>query len=165
MSDPDMGWIDEKMWWIDEDKLAGSPNPSLEEIERLRRAGFATIVCLLHPDDSPPQQPAYDPADAGRLGYAWHNIPVFDYHAPTLDQFDEFRRLVEARLESGKLLVHCWGGSGRTGTMGAAYWVFKGVSAADAVARVRRANPKAIEAPVQRASLDGLAARLGAGGG
>ena len=153
------------MWWIDEDELAGSPNPPLEELERLRRAGFATIVCLLHPDDSPPQQPAYDPVDAGRLGYAWHNIPVFDYHAPTLDQFDEFRRIVEARLECGKLLVHCWGGSGRTGTMGAAYWIYKGVSAADAVARVRRANPKAIEAPDQRASLDGLAARLGSGGG
>ncbi len=150
------------MWWIDEDELAGSPNPSLEELERLRREGFATIVCLLNESE---QQPAYDPADAERLGYAWHKSPVLDDHAPTLDQFDEFRRIVEAGLERGKLLVHCWGGQGRTGTMGAAYWVFKGVSAADAVARVRRANPKAIESPGQRASLDGLAAHLGAGGG
>ncbi len=150
------------MWWIDEDKLAGGSNPSLEEIERLRRAGFATIVCLL---DESEQKPAYDPADAERLGYAWHNIPVFDYHAPTLDQFDEFRRLAEAGLISGKLLVHCWGGTGRTGTMGAAYWIFKGVSADDAVARVRLAKPGAIESPDQRASLDDLAARLGAGGG
>ncbi len=150
------------MWWIDEDELAGSPNPSLEELERLRREGFATIVCLL---DESEQQPAYDPADAERLGYAWHNIPVFDYHAPTLHQFHEFRRLAEAGLDKGKLLVHCWGGSGRTGTMGAAYWIFKAVSAADAVARVRLANPKAIEAPGQHASLVDLAARLGAGGG
>ncbi len=150
------------MWWIDDDKLAGSPNPSLEELERLRRAGFATIVCLL---DESEQQPAYDPADAERLGYAWRNIPVLDYHAPTLDQFDEFRRLAETGLESGRLLVHCWGGQGRTGTMGAAYWIFKGVSAADAVSRVRLANPKAIESPGQRASLDALAAHLGAGGG
>ncbi len=150
------------MWWIDEDELAGSPNPSLEELERLRREGFATIVCLLNESE---QQPAYDPADAERLGYAWHNIPVFDYHAPTLDQFDEFRRIAEAGLERGRVLVHCWGGQGRTGTMGAAYWIFKRVSAADAVARVRRANPKAIEAPGQHASLDALAARLAADGG
>ena len=150
------------MWWIDEDKLAGSPNPSFEELEGLRRAGFATIVCLL---DESEQQPAYDPADAGRLGYAWRNIPVLDFHAPTLDQFDEFKRIAEAGLISGRVLVHCWGGQGRTGTMGAAYWIYKGMSAADAVARVRRANPKAIESPDQRASLGGLAARLGAGGG
>ena len=60
------------------------------------------------------------------------------------------------RLETGGILVHCQGGLGRTGTMGAAYWIWKGLSAEEALARIRQVRPGAVESPDQQASLDAL---------
>jgi protein-tyrosine phosphatase len=56
--------------------------------------------------------------------------------------------------DNAKVLVHCQGGSGRTGTMGAAYWIAKGLSAADAIRKVRQANPDAVETIGQERILD-----------
>jgi protein-tyrosine phosphatase len=42
---------------------------------------------------------------------------------------------------------------GRTGTLGAAYWIWKGLSAKDAVARIRQGQPNAVESPEQQKCL------------
>ena len=41
--------------------------------------------------------------------------------------------------------MHCQGGTGRTGTAAAAYWIAKGVPFGESVARVREARPGAVE--------------------
>ena len=64
-----------------------------------------------------------------------------------------FLAAVERALGQGKVFVHCQGGSGRTRTTGAAYWVSKGLSVKEAVERVRQANPRAIETWEQENSL------------
>lgn len=102
-----------RTWWIDEEKLAGSPNSTEDELRSLRSKGFVSIICLL---DRTEQAPKYDPDVAEKMGYSWHCIPIRDFAAPNPDQFQEFQRLGEQALPKGKILVHCQGGSGRTGT-------------------------------------------------
>ena len=141
------------IWWIDENRLAGGPNPDPATLEILKARGFRTIVSLL---DETEQRRNYGKGDAARLGLAFHSIPILDLHAPSRDQFQGFLRLVAERLETGSILVHCQGGLGRTGTMGAAYWIWKGFSAEEALARIRQVRPGAVETPDQQACLDDL---------
>jgi hypothetical protein len=78
-------------WWIDKPLLLGSSNPSDGDVETLYRDGFSILVSLLKEDEQPPR---YDPENARALGYKRYNIPVRDFHAPSVGQFVEFIQLV-----------------------------------------------------------------------
>ena len=146
------------IWWIDQDRLAGSHNPTDGELRSLRRKGFSALICLLDLQD---EATGYSPERAVAAGYAWYSIPVADFSAPTLDQIRSFLSTVDSELEkAGKVLVHCAAGVGRTGTMAAAYWVAQGFGVDETVRRIRSARPGAIESPSQRACLRDLRAVL-----
>jgi len=138
-------------WWIDEPFLLGSGNPSEAELQDLYEKGFRIIISLL---DDIKQPPNYDPERVTALGYNRASITIPDFEPPFLDQIDTFMTLLGPMSGNARVLVHCQGGSGRTGTMGAAYWIAKGLSAADAIRKVRQANPHAVETIEQRRILD-----------
>jgi protein-tyrosine phosphatase len=117
--------------------------------------GFRLIVSLLNEEE---QHPSYDVARAFRLGFERQVIAVRDFHAPAVAQLREFVDLVASRRGSCKVIVHCQGGTGRTGTMAAAYWIARGQSAAAAIKRVRDVRPGAVEVDEQRAALDAFEA-------
>ncbi|MDA0364451.1 MAG: dual specificity protein phosphatase family protein [Chloroflexi bacterium] len=124
-------------WWVDEPRLLGSSNPDAAEVARLRAEGFDTIVCLLDPAE---QLPAYERSEVEALGFRWYGIPVGDFTAPSVEQLAAFVRLLDAQLAEGsRAVVHCQGGTGRTGTFAAAYLIARGQSAEDAIATVRGA--------------------------
>jgi protein-tyrosine phosphatase len=89
-----------------------------------------------------------------------YNIPVRDFSPPTLDQLEQFAKLVDESPAGTKMIVHCEGGTGRTGTFAAAYWVTKGMTAADAILQVRKARWRAVETPEQEAVVAEFAARI-----
>jgi atypical dual specificity phosphatase len=142
-----------RIWWIARNQLAGSRNPTHKELRALRSDGFASLICLLNEHEQPL---SYLPSGAKEIGYTWWSMPIFDHCAPSIDQMLEFARIVDERLAEGKVLVHCWAGWGRTGTMGAAYLVNQGLTATMAIASVRRVCPLAIETREQEASLFAL---------
>ncbi len=142
-----------RIWWITE-AVAGGPNPSLAELTDLRSQGFSTLVCLLDEGESP----AYDPHAAGNLGYDFHHLAIADFGAPSPAQFRTFLELAER--SRGKLLVHCWGGLGRTGTMGAALYIAGGATATTAISEIRARRPGAIQSALQQRALAELEASL-----
>jgi atypical dual specificity phosphatase len=144
-------------WWTDKPRLVGSRNPSDSDLERLRRDGFGVLVSLVCEKE---RAPRYDIARATALGYVRYNIPVRDFSPPTLDQLEQFAKLVDESPAGTKMIVHCEGGTGRTGTFAAAYWVTKGMTAADAILHVRKARWRAVETPEQEAVLAEFANRI-----
>ena len=146
-----------RLWWIDEPKVMGSSNPTTEDLKELHGKGFHTVFSLL---DENEQRPNYAPEQIESLGMKRYSIQVRDYTAPTLELFEDFLEKMEQALVDGSVLIHCQGGSGRTGTMASAYWIHKGLSADEAIKKVRQSKPGAIETTVQEESLRQLERHL-----
>lgn len=144
-------------WWIDKGRLMGSSNPTTDEIRELHSRGFRTIISLI---EQGMERPKYDVEVAKAIGFKLHVIPIPNFGAPTMKQFEEFLSILRRTPSSGMILVHCGGGQGRTGTMGAAYWIGKGLSADEAIWEIRKSNPGAIETLDQERSLRELEANL-----
>jgi atypical dual specificity phosphatase len=139
-----------RRWWIEEPILLGSSNPTNRELEDLYREGFRTIISLL---DENEQTPYYDIVGIEAKGFKRYSIPLQDFTAPALADFKKFMEIVINSLKEGKVLVHCQGGIGRTGTMAAAYWIKKGLSANEAIKKIRNSMPGAVETPEQEEGL------------
>jgi hypothetical protein len=88
------------------------------------------------------------------LGFERHTIPVRNCYPPTLSQLREFVELMGRLPMESKVLVHREGGTGRTGTFAAAYWIATGRPAPDAIAHVRTLRPHAVETWEQEAVLE-----------
>jgi atypical dual specificity phosphatase len=137
MSPADAGLV-----WIVPGQLAVRHYPSEGEYEAIAAAGMTLIVNLA--------VRAHDEKRLADHGLAQLYLPVADFTAPTQGQA---RRGVDAIHEAiddgGRVLVHCDGGLGRTGTLVSCYLVSTGMSADDAIARVRELRPGSVETPAQ----------------
>jgi atypical dual specificity phosphatase len=134
-------------WWIDEPVLLGSSNPSDTDLQQRAADGFHIIISLL---DESAQPPRYDLERLSELGYRRYNLPIADFQAPTLEQI---RTFIDLANQGAKVIVHCQGGIGRTGTMAAAYWIAQGMPTGEAIERVRLLRPGAVETLGQRNAL------------
>jgi len=82
-------------------------------------------------------------------GLTWYHLPIRDAAIPDASFEVAWRyrgRELQARLEHGEgVVVHCRGGLGRTGLVGARLLVELGEAPATALSRVRSARPGAVE--------------------
>ena len=137
-------------WWIDEPLVMASSNPSDEDLARLRAQGFSVVVSLLEEKKRPPR---YDKKSAARAGWTIYSIPIEEGGVPSRDQLADFLRQVRALPEGTKMLVHCESGLGRSAFMGAVYWIAKGLTATEAIARVQQAGLEPDWTTPERATL------------
>jgi ADP-ribosyl-[dinitrogen reductase] hydrolase len=82
-------------------------------------------------------------------GMDWHSLPIEDVNVPD-EHFEDLwiysgHVLRSALADGRKVLIHCKGGLGRTGTIAARLMVELGERPADTIKKVRKARPGAIE--------------------
>jgi len=98
---------------MDERFFRGS-RPGNDDYQALAALGVKTIIDLT--DNSMEyEKPAVEAA-----GLRYVNIPMVDKSAPSMDQINEFLKVVDDPA-TGKFFVHCAGGRHRTGVVGAVY--------------------------------------------
>lgn len=137
------------IFWLIRDSIAGRPGPQMDpwEVQELRAAGFDAVINLSeHPSDDT----AF--AAAG-LEASW--VPLPTDIPPTKKSEEQFIAelprayafVADQMAKRRRVLVHCHAGKDRTGIL-LALVVAKqdGVSAATAIARVRKVRPLAITA-------------------
>jgi atypical dual specificity phosphatase len=140
--------------WIEKPLLAALARPTdPEDFAWMRSQGIEVLLSLT--EDRPRRDWA---EDAGLLVY---HEPLEDMEPPTQAQLD---RCVSAILRANErklpVAVHCGAGLGRTGAVIAAYFVAKGLTAANAIARIRRLRPGSIETDEQAEAIEEYARRL-----
>ena len=106
------------------------------ELKAVKEEGVQAIISLtgtpLNPDI------------VSRIGFEYLHSHISG--APSVKQLDEIIKFVEQQnAQSKPVLVHCGEGKGRTGTVLAAYLVYHGLSADEAIRVVREKRPGSIE--------------------
>jgi atypical dual specificity phosphatase len=139
--------------WIEKPLLAALAHPSApEDLTWLREHGIEVLLSLT--EDRPRRDWI---EDAGLLVF---HEPLEDMEPPTQEQLDRcVSAIVRANERKMGVAVHCGAGLGRTGVVLAAYFVLRGLSAGNAVARIRRLRPGSIETDEQAAAVELFARR------
>ncbi|MEM7160730.1 MAG: ATP-binding cassette domain-containing protein [Myxococcota bacterium] len=142
--------------WFREGHLAGMGMPGLfrdldDDLFSIAHAGVTLLVSLTE-----------DPLPSSRLrpfGIAGRHFPIRDMGIPSLaDAIALCHDLVRAMDRGQVVAVHCRAGLGRTGTIVAGVGVCLGMSADEAIARVRANAPGSIQTPQQAALVHQLEA-------
>ena len=131
--------------WLERSKLAGCARPeSKGELLALKEQGIKAIVSLT---GTP-----LNPEMVNELGFEYLHSHMSA--EPTIEQLSEILRFVERmNAQSKPALVHCGEGKGRTGTVLAAYLIYHGQGADEAVNKVREMRPGSIQTTEQEKAL------------
>lgn len=97
-----------------DDRFYRGARPKDEDYKTLAALGVKTVIDLTD-NSKEDEQPAVEAA-----GLRYVNIPMVDKSYPSMDQVNEFLRVVNDP-KTGKFFLHCAGGRHRTGVMGAVY--------------------------------------------
>ncbi len=141
--------------WVDKPHLAGMARPGDgDDLAWLRQQGIELLISLT---EEPPRRDWVN--DAGLMVL---HVPVEDMEAPTQEQLERSVTAIQRANEQGMgVAVHCGAGLGRTGVVLAAYFVASGMSAQNAIAKVRRLRPGLVETDEQAEAVVDFARRNG----
>ncbi|KUH34727.1 protein tyrosine phosphatase [Thermococcus celericrescens] len=132
--------------------VAFSRMPTRREMDEVAKT-FDAVVVLVEEFELP-----YGLDEWWKQGVEVLHSPIEDFTAPSLSQLLEILHWIEARVEEGKkVLIHCMGGLGRSGTVAVAWVMYsKGLPMREALKMVRRIRPGAVEVEEQRGVLKEL---------
>lgn len=138
--------------WIAPNLVGACPEPGIVnpleyDLDLLSRVGVTTLITLTEKD--------LDQAALRAAGLQNIHLPIFDREAPSLSQAYMLVRRMQKLIDAGEVLaVHCKAGIGRTGTILAAWLIREGgLSAQEAIARLRRINPAYVQTELQEQFL------------
>ncbi|MDC0611233.1 cyclin-dependent kinase inhibitor 3 family protein [Vibrio sp.] len=93
-------------------------------------------------------------------GMKWLHLPIEDDAVPDAEfeqAWTRYSNAILAELETGKVALHCMGGSGRTGLLAARVLLDKGWDLGQIIQQVQSLRPGAFTKPEQKAYIERIA--------
>ena len=150
--------------WPGPGRIAVMPRPAggaalADDLRSLRAAGVDTLVSALTEAERERLDLVRQPEIAMRAGLSYVAFPIADFGVPAIDDLRALaRRLADETAEGRFVVVHCFGGIGRSGMIACATLIRLGATAEQAMALVSRARGFPVpETPAQRDLLRTLA--------
>lgn len=127
-----------------------------ENVSHLASLGVTRVVSLLDPLEMRDLGLGTEAYLCGHYGVDYQSFPIRDRDVPW--PVADFVELIDASYtcidRGGHLLVHCWGGIGRSGLFAIALLIRAGLTSSAAIERVSRA--RGVNVPETRAQRDWL---------
>ena len=132
-------------------------------LKQLKAQGGQAVVTALEFDEMAKAGVSELPEQIKDLGMAWFHLPIEDDCAPGEEFASEWQR-VSPELhkiidQGGKLVLHCMGGSGRTGMLAAHLLLELGWDLEMIKSEVKALRPGAFSKPLQIEYIDQIAAK------
>ena len=137
--------------WILNDELAGSQGPaSVDDLSFLYHQGVRAVVRMEERTIAADSGNSFDLVDMFE--------PVPDFTPPELDQIQRMIEFIDQQTaEQRPVVVSCYAGIGRTGTVLACYLVHRGATPEGAINRIRELRQGSVQTPEQETAVYGYA--------
>jgi ADP-ribosyl-[dinitrogen reductase] hydrolase len=131
----------------------GAPLDVESDLEAVSQWGAVALISLVEYHELADLGITDIGARAQARGLWWLHLPIRDFGVPDA-HFEyvwrsEGQRLRGILLDDGRIVLHCWAGLGRTGTIAARLLVELGVGPKEAVRQVRASRPGTIQSRAQ----------------
>lgn len=136
--------------------MTGAWDRDLEtDLAAIKAWGASALVCLMEMHELKSLKVSGLSQAAEKAGLRWFHLPIRDVDVPS-KEFEAAWPTASADLHAilgkgGRVVVHCKGGLGRSGTIAARLLVERGMAPNDAVIAVRQQRKGAIETAAQEA--------------
>ena len=142
--------------WLQPGFLCFGEKPGLwralqDDLDFLKQVSVRAILSLVERE---PELEAYS-----QYGFVTRHVPLIDNQAPSTDQLNRcMQALTELEASDIPVYMHCYAGFGRSGTIAAGWLIRQGTKPLEAIERVRKLRPGAIECDAQYNLLLGSSA-------
>ena len=140
-------------------KLIFTPCPGTKAVsvadalKSFKEAGAQAVITMMTMDELIENQADAIPSLCAELGMDWYHLPVEDGCAPDAPFAQAFalqKAILLDLIESGAtIVIHCHGGSGRTGLMAAILMLELGYAPTQVKTQIQQIRPKSLTSAVQ----------------